>query len=99
MLQHIVAGDLARRAARDDVCEIDPEVSGELADGRLRDDADGCRDPLIGRGHGLAAPGLGMPTGAVPDEDCALAGRGRHLGGLAVLALADGRRACGRRDR
>ena len=105
VLEHVVARDLARGAARDDAGEIDVQVAGELADRGLGDDADGCRDPLIreiSRSLGLAdgaTPGLDVAAGAVSDEDGALTGRGRRLGGFAMLALADGRRARGRARR
>ena len=47
----VVAGDLAGETGRRDEAEVDPEVLGQLADGRLGDDrARGCRRaPMRGR--------------------------------------------------
>ena len=61
-------------------------------DAATRSFAVGRREPVAGGAR------LGVAAGAVADEHRALSGRGRSLGGLAVLALADGRRARGRGD-
>ncbi len=93
----ILAGHLAGGAARRHGRQLHTEIARELADRRLGDDPDGCRDPLRRGNGGLAPPRLHLPAGAVPDEHRSLALGG--LGGLAVLGLPDGGRGCGIRRR
>ena len=67
-----------RRPGRSGVTcgEVDAEVAGELADRRLRDDADGCLDPLLrASATGLRRRDCDVTAGAVADEHRTLAAR------------------------
>jgi len=65
VLQHVVPGDLAGRTGRGDMRQVHTEVTGELADGWLRDHADGRRD---GSGGGGPTPGGHRARSSVPHQ-------------------------------